>query len=150
MIHLEVKDEFSEKIDPSQLKRAVRTVLKHEGKSPQSDLSLIITDDDHLRGLNNQFRGIDEPTDVLSFTGGEVDPDTSQLYLGDVIISYPRAVAQSGISHSLAHELILLVVHGILHLLGYDHLDPLEKERMWTRQSEILSTLGVSIDVLNL
>jgi probable rRNA maturation factor len=86
--------------------------------------------------------GIDAPTDVLSFPADLVDPDTRRRYLGDVIISLPRAEAQASENgQSLQDEVLLLAVHGVLHLLGHDHAEPEEKERMWAAQEAVLSHL---------
>jgi probable rRNA maturation factor len=89
--------------------------------------------------------GIDAPTDVLAFSAQEeteifvVAPETVE-YLGDVIVSYPRAVAQAGEArHEVEQELDLLIVHGLLHLLGYDHAEEEEKTLMWARQEAILA-----------
>jgi probable rRNA maturation factor len=104
----------------------------------------VITDDQHLHQLNKQFRDVDAPTDVLSFPAGHVDPENGTRYLGDILISFPRAESQaSAADHSFMEELQLLVVHGILHLLGYDHASEDEKERMWLAQAEILGQLGI-------
>ncbi len=83
---------------------------------------------------------------MLSFQADELDPETGRRYLGDVIISYPRAQAQAQAGgHALPAELQLLVVHGVLHLLGHDHGAPAEKEAMWALQAEILQRLGCAI-----
>jgi probable rRNA maturation factor len=83
---------------------------------------------------------------VLSFPAGETDPDTGEYYLGDVVISFPRAQAQAQErGHSTAEELDLLVVHGVLHLLGYDHADVEERDRMWAVQQQVLNQLGREI-----
>jgi probable rRNA maturation factor len=114
---------------------------------PPAELTVVIADDGVLRELNRAFRGMDAPTDVLSF-GGEapgfvVAPDAAD-YLGDVVISYPHAQAQAT-GHSVEAELALLVIHGVLHLLGYDHLEPDEKEAMWRQQATALEKLGLII-----
>ena len=84
-----------------------------------SDVSIVIGNDDLLHRLNLKYRQMDAPTDVLSFPSGEVDPDTSSLYLGDVVISLPRAQEQaSAEGHPLVEELQLLVVHGTLAPVG--------------------------------
>jgi len=83
---------------------------------------------------------------VLSFPAGDLDPDSEELYLGDVVISVPRALAQaSAAGHPYLEEMQLLVVHGVLHLLGHDHGEPDEKQRMWDLQRKVLSHLGCSI-----
>jgi probable rRNA maturation factor len=130
------------------LERAAEAALNQQGQVDEVDLSLVIEDDEHLRQLNNQFLGIDSPTDVLSFPSGEdeADPETGNFYLGDVIISYQRAQEQAASAgHGVLDEVQLLVVHGVLHLLGHDHAEPEEKARMWSAQQEILGALGVRL-----
>ncbi len=107
------------------------------------DLTLVLTNDEEVHGLNHQYRGVDAPTDVLSFQLNELDADSGNVYLGDVIISLDRAVTQAQVKgYSLIDELYLLVVHGVLHLLGYDHADEAEMATMWKVQGEILAQLG--------
>jgi len=109
------------------------------------DLTIALDGDDALQELNRQYRNIDAATDVLSFPSREIDPDSGNLYLGDVIISYPRAVQQAKEGgHSINAELQLLVVHGILHLFGYDHLNTDDKKKMWAIQDAVLKQLGIA------
>jgi probable rRNA maturation factor len=125
---------------------AARLTLQSAGVPLETGLTILITSDEQVRDLNRQFLGIDSATDVLSFTAGETDPDSGELYLGDVIVSYPRAQAQAQAGgHPVAEELELLVVHGILHLIGYDHAGPDAKRRMWQLQGAILDQLGTSV-----
>jgi len=108
-----------------------------------AELTLVLTDDNQVHELNRQFREVDAPTDVLSFPLNEVDPDSGNLYLGDIVISIPRAQAQAQTEgHSLEDELRLLIVHGILHLLGYDHADEQGQAAMWAVQADILNQLA--------
>jgi probable rRNA maturation factor len=154
MIYVQVAEALSQsdygqqaaQVDLETLQRAAQKALDLDGTQQQADLSLVLTEEGQVRALNAQYMGIDAPTDVLSFSSGETDPDTQVYYLGDVVISYPQAVlqAQAG-GHKLMDELQLLVVHGVLHLLGYDHADDAEKARMWARQAEILSYLGCAV-----
>ncbi len=124
------------------IRRAARLAL--EQQSSQGDVSVVLSDDQHVRDLNRDFLGIDSPTDVLSFPAAETDPQSGRPYLGDIIISVPRASEQAAAAgHPLAAELQLLVVHGVLHLLGYDHARPAEKSRMWAAQAAILDALGL-------
>jgi probable rRNA maturation factor len=110
----------------------------------QDDLTIVLTDDQHLHELNLEYLGVDSPTDVLSFPSSERDPQTGARYLGDVLISVPRAEIQArSAGHPLESEVQLLVVHGVLHLLGYDHAEPGEKSAMWKLQTEILQALGL-------
>ncbi len=109
-----------------------------------SELSIVLTDDARLQELNRDYLGIDAPTDVLSFAASETDPETGARYIGDILISIPRAQAQAGaVGHTLESEVQLLVVHGVLHLLGHDHGEPEDKTRMWKAQAEILKSLGL-------
>jgi probable rRNA maturation factor len=82
---------------------------------------------------------------VLSFPASETDPETARRYLGDILVSIPRAEEQARAGgHALEAEVQLLVVHGTLHLLGYDHAEAEEKARMWKAQSEVLERIGVA------
>jgi probable rRNA maturation factor len=133
-------------LDTGVLEKAARQTLERAGSSPEVELSIVITGDSQIQELNRRFRGIDAPTDVLSFPSNEVDPDAGAPYLGDVVISAPTAARQADEeSHPLMDEMCLLVVHGVLHLLGYDHQQRSEKARMWALQAEILTGLGRSI-----
>jgi len=122
------------------LKTAARAALDVARVRRRVSLTIVVAGDAALRKLNRDFLGIDAPTDVLSFAA-EGD------YVGDVIISFARARAQakSG-GHPLIDELRLLVIHGVLHLLGYDHQTPAQKTRMWTAQAKALRKVGASID----
>ena len=140
MIHIESSTPLP--FDESLLERAALAALAHQ--SAHGDLTLVLTDDEQLRGLNRDYRGIDAPTDVLSFPASETDPETGSPYLGDILLSIPRAAEQArAIGHPLADEAQLLIVHGVLHLLGHDHAEPTEKDKMWQAQHEILTTLGL-------
>ena len=128
------------------LERAAQQTLQQTGAPPEAELTIVLTDEAQLHALNQQFLGIDAPTDVLSFPGGDTDPDSQALYLGDVLISYPRALAQAtSAGHPVEEELQLLVVHGVLHLLGHDHTTEDEQAAMWAIQTQALQSLGVSI-----
>ena len=144
MIVVRVDDSLIPQVDPASLKRAANLTLNHQALSIEVDLSIVITDNEQIQDLNRQFRRIDSPTDVLSFSAGFTDPDTQRLYIGDVIISFPQAQSQAlSANHNVGQELSLLVVHGILHLLGQDHTNAKEKKQMWEAQSEILENLGI-------
>lgn len=103
----------------------------------EKTVSLILTDDAEIWSLNRQFRGVDRPTDVLSF------PADEEEYLGDIFISVDRLLAQAEeYGHSAEREFAFLLVHGLLHLMGYDHHDPEQEQEMFTKQEEILNALG--------
>jgi probable rRNA maturation factor len=127
------------------VQRAAQTALRSEDRSGQ--VTIVITDDNSIRDLNRDFLGKDSPTDVLAFAAQEtaepfVGAPEADEYLGDVIVSYPRALSQAEqFGHSTTEELHLLIVHGILHLLGYDHATEEEKSLMWSRQDAILAQL---------
>ncbi|HEX7541359.1 MAG TPA: rRNA maturation RNase YbeY [Anaerolineales bacterium] len=143
MINIEIIPEFRRVFMPDILERAAKTALLQQS-APDADLTLVLTGDAQIQALDRAFLGKDATTDVLSFPACETDPETGRRYLGDIIISVPRAEAQSiGAGHSLEAELSLLVVHGVLHLLGYDHAGKDEKARMWAAQSEALTQLGI-------
>jgi probable rRNA maturation factor len=143
MIHLQIDEPYRTLVSEALLEQTAQAVLTHQSASLNSELTIVLTGDETLHDLNLQFMGVDAPTDVLSFPSGEPDPETGEIYLGDILISYPRAEAQAAQGgHPITAELQLLTVHGILHLLGHDHADEEEKARMWAAQGEILQAIG--------
>jgi probable rRNA maturation factor len=125
------------------IQRAVEAALVYQ--SAHGDISVVLTDDAQLQQLNREYLGIDAPTDVLSFPASETDPESGGAYLGDILISVPRAEQQAeAAGHPLSSEVQLLVVHGVLHLLGYDHATAEEKSRMWAAQAAILESIGLA------
>jgi len=143
MINVKVDDSFASEVDPSRLQLAAQVTLEHQGKYAEADLSIVITDDAQVQTLNQHFRGLNSSTDVLSFPADFIDPDTQKKYLGDVIISYPICIDQAqSTNHSVDQELAVLVVHGVLHLMGYDHIHSKDRKIMWALQSDILERLG--------
>ncbi len=148
MIFITVQDNFRELIADQLLSSAAEAVLHGCEVLDSPSLTVRVTDDEELKSLNQQYRGIDITTDVLSFSTDFIDPDLESRYLGDIVISYSRAEEQAQKrGHFLEAELQLLVVHGVLHLLGFDHADIEKKEEMWSIQSRILETLGLDIEV---
>jgi len=146
MIHIQIEDSFSGFVASETLEKAALAALEHQSHDLAAELSVVIDSDETLRQLNHDFLGIDAPTDVLSFPSEEFDPDEQAEYIGDIIISYPRALAQAeAAGHPVGNEIQLLVVHGVLHLLGHDHAEPDEKSRMWQAQAEVLASLGVTV-----
>lgn len=140
MIHVESEFPFPKDL----LERAAQAALEHESQAFESELTIVLTDDAHLHDLNRTYLSVDAPTDVLSFPASETDPETGTQYLGDILISVPRAQVQANAArHPLESEVQLLVVHGVLHLLGHDHAEAEEKARMWKAQAEILARLGL-------
>jgi probable rRNA maturation factor len=141
---------YADSVSAERLRSVAEAVLRYEGRAGtgRAELTLVVTDDRGIQTLNRDFLGRDAPTDVLAFSALEDDgpfvaaPEAGG-YLGDVIVSYPRAVAQGQeYGHPAEHELDLLIVHGILHLLGYDHAGDEEKAVMWAKQETILDGLA--------
>ena len=127
--------------------RAADVVGKFYGVE-NCELSITLTDDEHIHALNKKFRGVDKATDVLSFAFRE--SDEPEIFgadfeiLGDVIISLERAKVQAqDFGHSFLREVIFLEVHGLLHLLGYDHISDDERLEMETEQKFIMNKLGI-------
>jgi probable rRNA maturation factor len=146
-IEIFVEEKFRGLVDGGWVKKIVRQVLKAEGVAPLYEVSLVFTDSEAVRQLNRDYRGVDEPTDVLAFCmlpqkGADSSfalPPDGVTRLGEVIISYPQAVAQAKEQgHSTERELALLIIHGILHLLGSDHEEPEEESKMRERERELL------------
>jgi len=143
VIYIEINSSLHDTPTPDLLKDAAQAVLANQ--SIDGDLTIVLTDDEQLRQFNREYLGIDTPTDVLSFPASETDPETTRRYLGDILISLPRAKKQAQAAHhTLEAEVQLLTVHGVLHLLGYDHAGVKEKARMWKMQAEVLGRLRVS------
>lgn len=135
---------------PASLSRAAAAAanqtMTHLSVADGAAVTLLLTDDEYIRELNSHYRGEDRPTDVLSFPAGEPLPGSEELldYLGDIAISVPTAQRQADAAgHSLEAEVQLLAIHGVLHLLGHDHLDAEEKAAMWQAQSAVLQSLGL-------
>jgi probable rRNA maturation factor len=146
MINIQVDEPFDQAINLAELEEAAARALVYTGTSDQAGLTIVVGGDAQIQDLNRQFKGSDHPTDVLSFPSGEVDPDDGQVYLGDIIVSFPQALRQAKEGgHPVGAELRLLVVHGVLHLLGFDHGDPEAREVMWKYQAEILRQVGNTI-----
>ena len=132
----------------SDVERAALAALDLE-QAESGALTVVLTDQTQVQTLNREFSGKDISTDVLSFPDGTIDPDLNLMYFGDIIIAVPIAQEQAKRGdHSTNDELMLLTVHGTLHLLGFDHKLPQEKDRMWVHQERILDQLGITIQSL--
>ncbi|SHH92580.1 probable rRNA maturation factor [Sporobacter termitidis DSM 10068] len=144
-------------LDVRLLRYCVRKALGAEGVDRPCEVSVLITDDAGIREINREFRDKDAPTDVLSFpmqmlSPGdfkpgltEVDPETGLLPLGDIVLSADRIADQAArFGHSADREMAYLVVHSVLHLLGYDHMDEgPDKRLMRAREKAILREAGL-------
>jgi probable rRNA maturation factor len=118
-------------------------LLRAENCPDSTEVSILLTNDETIRGLNREYREIDAPTDVLSFSqaeGEDFGSDEDENPLGDIVISIETARRQAEErGASLEEEVDMLLTHGILHLLGYDHAEPDDEKRMFARQDELLS-----------
>lgn len=122
--------------------------LERHGLPEGAGISIVITDDETVRRLNHQYRQVDAPTDVLSFPAEDPGILDEPPYLGDLIVALPTVERQAqNEGHAVEDELLLAVVHGSLHLLGYDHDTPENQAVMWAIQEELLRSLGVAISV---
>jgi len=149
MVTIQVKRSVRLLVDKSILLRAAQLTMDLTNPSNKSELSIVVGNDALLKSLNLKYRNVDATTDVLSFPSGEVDPDTQAYYLGDIVISLPRAQEQAATEgHPLVDEMLLLVVHGTLHLLGYDHMEPADKVKMQSAQDNILKQLGLKLTTI--
>lgn len=144
------------------INKAVDSVLKYEGFIHDYEISVVITDNNGIKAMNNNFRNINRETDVLSFpliefnkTGSkeqvydisddEVNPETGNVMLGDIVISIEKAYEQAcEYGHSFDRELAFLTVHSTLHLLGYDHMIIEEEQVMRKKEETILSSINLS------
>jgi len=134
------------------LRQAVIATLAYEGFNNGAEISLTFTDNEGIRTLNRDFRGIDKETDVLSFpltdySGTALPIDEINTSLGDIVISLERAKEQADeFGHSFDREIAFLTVHSMLHLLGYDHVNSEEEEiDMRKRQSDVLKNMGLEV-----
>lgn len=131
------------------IRRACIAVLREEQFEGNSEVSVSFVDNEGIHQLNKEFRNIDSATDVLSFPLGEngeydVNPDTGAKLLGDVVISMERAQEQAKeYGHSLEREVCYLTVHSMLHLLGYDHMEPQEKAEMRMKEETVMTRIGL-------
>lgn len=127
-------------------------VLASEGAKLETEVSVTFMDNESVRSLNRDYRGIDDATDVLSFSLAEDVPGEPPILdgpevdvLGDVVVSLERAREQAEtFGHSLEREVGFLVAHGVLHLLGYDHDEPGGEETMRAKTEEVLASLNLT------
>lgn len=137
------KAEFTAELEQT-INIVIDKVFEYEGVEPRN-VSVLITDNDEIQGLNLEYRQKDIPTDVLSFPLFDEDGNLDEYELGDIVISLERAIAQAEeYNHSLKREVAFLTAHSMLHLLGYDHENG--EQEMYVKQDEILNQLGITRD----
>ena len=151
---IQIDDRFQNDIDARLIEQAISAALAIEGMAGAIEVSVLVADDATLQQLYRDYRNLDAPTDVLSFADDEesdaaptafVRPPDVPRYLGDLAISYERVIAQAAeYGHSRARELAFLTVHGMLHLLGYDHeRGAADQAAMRAREEVIMQQLGL-------
>ncbi|HYP21193.1 MAG TPA: rRNA maturation RNase YbeY [Chloroflexia bacterium] len=149
LITVQVEPQFEDKVDADALHRLAMHVLKSEGAPTPLEVGVVVTTDDEVHALNRQYLGHDYQTDVISFgmaaEGSEefITPEERPRYLGDVVVSYDRAAEQAPeYGHDPAREVATLLVHGLLHLLGYDDTTDADREKMHQRQEAVILDFG--------
>ncbi len=126
------------------LRHIVRTAVKEMYPNHKLECNILLCDNEYIRKLNREQRGIDRATDVLSFPMFEFDKPDVLCPLGDIVISLNTARAQAfEYGHTLTREICFLALHGTLHLLGYDHIEDADREKMEAKQREILDRLEI-------
>lgn len=143
-------------------RKVIEAVLDYEECPYETEVHLVITDNEEIRKINEEFRGIDRPTDVLSFpmadyeTPGDFskleeqaedyfNPETGELMLGDIVVSVDKVFEQAeSYGHSVEREFAFLIAHSMLHLCGYDHMSEEDAAVMESRQKSILDGMGIT------
>jgi len=133
------------KLNPRRLAKVEEIVLSSEKIKGETEISLVFTGNKRIRTLNQRYRGIDRATDVLSFEGegkGFIEPEDGVRHLGEIFISYPKAVSQAREKgHTVAKEIDILLIHGLFHLLGYDHIRDEDYEVMHRKEESVIKKL---------
>jgi probable rRNA maturation factor len=146
-INVLIDEDLEECLEVSWLRSVAEQVLVAQDAGSGAELGLVITGQERVQQLNRSYLGRDEPTDVIAFSmlpaadlTRFVTPPDGMLHLGEVIIAYPQAVTQAEEHHhSVKREIAILIIHGVLHLLGYEDEKPEKKRQMVAREGEILS-----------
>ena len=125
----------------------INTLVKSENINYQFELVISFVDDAEISKLYQDYFGYAKSTDVLSFYSGDINPESGRMILGDIVIAYPFAKSQAlNLKNDLMSEISLLIIHGFLHLIGYDHNDLNDKKIMWLKQELILKALSIQIN----
>jgi len=156
-VDVQIFPAFAHGLSRAWLRKVAEKALSTQCGGEPMNISLVIADDETVHDLNRKYRGLDETTDVLAFPLWEShedgDPSAEKFLLpaeaiipsGEIVISYPQAVRQAKYARKLIRsEISLLIVHGVLHLLGYDHTDHEGESNMWAKQDEILAKVSLS------
>ena len=153
VVEIHVDEAVGAPVDTELLRRAALVGLRGQRIEGRCDLAVMVTGDTAVQELNRRHRGVDAPTDVLAFAAADdpvepfIDASEDPRYLGDIVVSLERAAAQAAdAGHPVGAELQLLVVHGVLHLLGYDDQSDGHRTKMWAAQSRALDALGLDVN----
>ena len=145
MIYVDLPVKYRHIIDYSLVERVSALALQMLSMK-EMIVTVTFTNNKIIQGLNKKYREIDEPTDVLSFTMNEKFPINNMTFLGDIVISVEQATNQANANNnSLSDEISLLLIHGILHLFGYDHDTNKNKNKMWKLQDKLLQRSGILV-----
>jgi len=141
IIHINIEKDFRNLVNQARLKFIANMVLNLFDKN-DFEFTISIVGENKIRELNNNFRSINSVTDVLSFSANEMNPENGKNIIGDVIISYPIAEKQSlSLHQQIKDEFDLLTIHGVLHLLGYDHESKKKEKQMFAIQSKLVQQI---------
>jgi len=138
---IEIANNSSAKCDEDQIVSAAKFALAKMGIHPDSDLSITLVNEDEMTDLHIQWMDLPGPTDVLSFPMDELKPFSASDgpgIIGDIVLC-PEFAAKQAVNHSAADEIALLTIHGVLHLLGFDHAEPEEEKAMFSLQDQTLA-----------
>lgn len=167
MVQINFWDEITEDINEEELslaKKVIEHILQKEGCPFDCEVNLTMTNNDGIQAVNNEFRDMDKPTDVLSFPNCDFDtpgefsqfrdedvyfdcfnPENDYFVLGDIMISRDKMLAQAEeYGHGVTREYAFLIAHSVLHLIGYDHMEEEEAKHMEAKQNEYLNDLGIT------
>ncbi len=143
------ENETSYDVDLDLIKKTAKAALEYEHFSDNTEISVTIVSLEDIHQINLEHRGIDRPTDVLSFPLIDFTkdrlPENEKIYLGDIVLCYDKVLSQAEeYGHSVERELAFLTAHSMLHLMGYDHMVPEEEKVMFAKQEEILAGMGLT------
>ncbi|MBN1366937.1 MAG: rRNA maturation RNase YbeY [Dehalococcoidales bacterium] len=151
-VNISIAEEFKGKVTRRWLRDIAEQVLKSEKTGTNVEMGVLITNQENIRTLNMTYRDLNEPTDVLSFymipeseqnDDMFIMPPDNVKHIGEVVISYPQARKQAEENkHTVKKEITVLLIHGVLHLLGYDHEEPADERKMKSREKAILDSVG--------
>jgi probable rRNA maturation factor len=132
---------------PQNIEEIINSCMRVIQQKKDISITISFVNNEEMILLNKSYRGYAQSTDVLSFEANEIDPETGRLIVGDIVICYPHVQQQSNsLNNTLFDEINLMVIHGFLHLSGFDHNDDKNKSTMWKFQNEILKMNNISLN----